>query len=760
MPGSGRAGAKLALAKKQKQENLKLLKTPIEKLGQYKTFKTMTESSINTINASCLNLGTVSTKITLFYQNNDGDDSYLELKNSLLRLGVDIDIIEEEVIFFYKENPLGLFSYLAKVAPKYILSCFKGLTSKELTRLEKSLPQIDDYELFNYFTWKVLFDLKEISYMKDLLYSSEYSFFIYFLDLEDSADCSLQKGQELLKMVKESVSPKLSRKLFSKKDSKSIKDYKKDVFCADLQVTHLTPSLAFLINFDTLHDKSIIEHEGYLNWEILHNDYFGLLSQDKNSNIDLLKELNELNQLWSKNKSSYNKMKSKVIHSLTIVVNILIQAYQKSLTENPGYELPPLVMSVQRPEIIAGMLINEWELKKDNKICFYASRSNNINLLAKAIQVFADWIESKKYKDNKIDVSQINRLKSSLVESKCMRPNLRQISALEYLTQYYINDYTSFQLLIEKETNLEQKEKQKELFKKKKELLLPTLNITNAINIDLLDIYLDLNKKPLNNENNIYKILTTFTNGDVISYLYKGSYYSNKYLGYILDKDRLKESKLDKKPKQTKIEPVISDRLDDQKDRLRSANISFFGNITHPAESSFYMFVNGNSQTKAENIFEPIIHSNFDNLLQTNLKDEYLEIINTIKSTMIDYTINTKPNIGTILQFIFPCDIIDNYVYVSEPIGQIEYYETANEKGTELKLPSFQTIYNLISKVYNDLWDAKIRDQSLNKQVRILDLCWSDFGKKDGIEINFYKPYSDEYEAKFEKILKKAIKNI
>lgn len=55
-----------------------------------------------------------------------------------------------------------------------------------------------------------------------------------------------------------------------------------------------------------------------------------------------------------------------------------------------------------------------------------------------------------------------------------------------------------------------------------------------------------------------------------------------------------------------------------------------------------------------------------------------------------------------------------------------------------VKKYSFANVYNMMSKVYNGNWDGKIQEKIIEKQARILDLCWTEYGKKDGIEINFY----------------------
>lgn len=373
---------------------------------------------------------------------------------------------------------------------------------------------------------------------------------------------------------------------------------------------------------------------------------------------------------------------------------------------------------------LAEMFISELELRHQGYICFYAARSGGLNGIAIEMQEFG---EEFLYRNPQIPKDEIRTMFSNLVESTCYRPSIAQKkTALEMISSYYQAPFLEagtgkypapltivlmqlvetirkshpdvaklkgdnqpmFQVWARKEgifmvywvlvtETVELRDQDGKFVKILENQWYFLLNYKNGAPVDSASSY------------NIVDIL--FVQPSALQqYIHpkpqvsKKSKQSNEFA----EQGTRKKQKKPEKSRPIKYEEKINDNIREQRDRIRSANMSFFANLNNEGESTIYYFLANRSVASMGDVFDSVLDNYLGNL--PAFKREQMEWItkdyfDTPKKELKKFSTQQDfNNLGTILRFAFPCSVVADFAYVSLPYGKIVTTETARLKEETL----------------------------------------------------------------------------
>jgi hypothetical protein len=376
-------------------------------------------------------------------------------------------------------------------------------------------------------------------------------------------------------------------------------------------------------------------------------------------------------------------------------------------------------------EKIYDIILKEWLLKQEGKIVLYSSRNFKLDFTAAFLQSLNKWLKSKGFDDEEV----LERMDSFLIESNCKRKSGRDIPAKEFILNHYLRDNTWLKDLGWK-TDVEEGEKDGWVYRENSD--------ANSFN-ERLRYHGDIRKWEL--ERRVETKSAPKSKLERVMYDRIPNSYQRPY--------SLQDSE---------VYSTIFDRDNAQKDRLRSTNFSLFGNIGFWEECTLAYFIKSLSVTDYDEVLDRLIEDNYATFLNEKknkkIKKEYLEI----RKKNSELFKSLKKSLGTLMLFEIPCGKVDQYVYTSYPVGIP--FKVSKTPGSKPELVDFEFTYDLATrKSLNWEKNEKVFNIVNFGQARILDLCWSEFGKKDGIDISFNTFYPQKGKGSLEEY-KEAIEEI
>lgn len=585
------------------------------------------------------------------------------------------------------------------------------------------------------------------------------------------------------------LSKLLSRKLFSSAHSKTQQKPDSCFYFKSKTTKYLTtPSLAFIKTvFDNLNNPQILNS----------SKIFGKIVQklaekpNFNSIINIYQLEKDCQDLMKSSSITWDEKRDEYKNALAVFLEYFITEYivHSGLTPQVKERMvehlyqSSKTTSTFKPVtlVLAEMLINELELRHLGYICFYAARSNILTGLSIEISQLAEEVNVRIP-----DIDLTNNAKdlySELVEGTCYRPSIAKAkTALEIVTEnYQQEDWQQLGTFRNEPPEDSLKELVEDLYKTNPEVAKRKGGSARFIvwkhesgHFTLywvkvaypFTIMKDINGKLIDPEMLSWYMLVSVKDDDEEDDLPNVLEVRFTFPTALKSYETLQKETRNPKFKPTRLHQEIRDNDLEQKDRIRSANMSLFANLHDPGESTLRYFLDNVSVAlkpgKSEEAFTTLVSkqalTRIEQFAQKNslnwVTDQFLaEPMKAFK----EFATAQDQYLGTILRFAFPCEKVADFVYAAFPYGSpiaaqsLVVGNTVVDRGTEY-FPVDQFIrYITVPKLFQNDDEAQLYS---DHQVRILDLCFSTFGVEQGVKLDLYKFYPEILEKNLQKRLK------